>query len=109
MQQKFTGELGEWVQGLAAWQVFGTGTFPRARTLDQTARASEDFMARNLPEGVKCFYSCELHPGGHLGHPHFLLSGFKHIETFPSKNGLKLLVQEADGVDLFNLWRNRFA
>lgn len=43
-----------------------------------------------------------------MGHPHFLLAGFERIEAFPSKNGLKMLVEEADGVDLFNLWRDRF-
>lgn len=108
MKQHHAGELGEWVKGLAPWRIFGTGTFPRARSLEQTARAAEDFLARNLPADVKGFYSCELHPGGHLGHPHFLLAGFKDVQFFPSKNNRKFLVSEADGVDLFQLWRERF-
>lgn len=108
MKQHHAGELGEWVQGLAPWQIFGFGSFPKPRSLEQTGRATEDFLARNLPEHVKGFYSCELHPGGHFGHMHVLLAGVKHLETKPARSGKRQLLTEADGVDLFNLWAERF-
>jgi hypothetical protein len=108
MKQHHVGELGAWVESLAPWQIFGFGSFPKPRSLEQTARATEDFLARHLPDHAKGFYSCELHPGGHFGHMHCLLAGFKHWETKPAKSGLRFLLLEADGVDLFTLWRNRF-
>lgn len=107
MKHHFVGEFGEWVLGLAPWQAFGTFTFQFQQTTAGASRCFESQAVRHLP-GVGCFYSVEIHPGGHGGHVHALFSNLGEFETQPAKKGNKLLVTRIRGVNFWKLWFDRY-
>ena len=67
-------EVEVWVDKLAAWDVWFTGTFrwPVFR-VDVASGITERFMAHNVP-ARPVFYAVEWHPGGHGCHVHALIA-----------------------------------
>jgi hypothetical protein len=107
MKHHFVGEFGEWVLQLAPWQAFGTFTFQFEMTTRGAANCFENQVARHLP-GVRCFYSVEMHPGGHGGHVHALFANLGEFESQLSKKGQRVLVTEIRGVNFWKLWFDRY-
>jgi hypothetical protein len=71
-----------WILSLSVWDCFLTCTFRRPRSLHDSEKIFREWWQSNW-FGVPCFYSIELHPGGHGGHIHGLMTlwprGIKYL------------------------------
>ena len=67
-----TCEIADFIDGLAPWQVFFTGTFQGNYTERQTQRAFEKFMLRNYRD-VTYFYVVEHNPSREGHHVHAIM------------------------------------
>ena len=65
-------QIAEFMDGLAPWQVFFTGTFKGSFTESQTQRAFEKFMQRNYSE-ITYFYVIEHNPSREGHHVHAVM------------------------------------